>query len=138
MVKRWAGKSRSLAVILELLSLNHSYVKSKFSFMLIQWYNRSMDWFNKTGILLALMTLFLMGCATSKPVAKESFPSATAPSTSPNARKNQQICNAGEVLVCTSRYRVSDGRHGRKNNESQNCMCMYQGQGSMQPRSSPY
>jgi len=138
MVKRWAGKSRPLAVILELLSLNHSYVKSKFSFMLIQWYNRSMDWFNKTGILLALMTLFLMGCATSKPVAKESFPSATAPSTSPNARKNQQICNAGEVLVCTSRYRVSDGRHGRKNNESQNCMCMYQGQGSMQPRSSPY
>jgi len=138
MVKRWAGKSRPLAVILELLSLNHSCVKSKFSFMLIQWYNRSMDWFNKTGILLALMTLFLMGCATSKPVAKESFPSATAPSTSPNARKNQQICNAGEVLVCTSRYRVSDGRHGRKNNESQNCMCMYQGQGSMQPRSSPY
>ena len=138
MVKRWAGKSCSLAVILELLSLNHSCAKSKFSFMLIQWYNRSMDWLNKTGILLALITLFLMGCATSKPVAKESFPSATVPSTSPTARKNQQICNAGEVLVCTSRYRVSDGRHGRKNNESQNCMCMYQGMGSMQPRSNPY
>ena len=92
--------------------------------MLIQWYNRSMDWLNKTGILLALMTLFLMGCATSEPVAKESFPSATAPSTSPNARKNQQICNAGEVLVCTSRYRVSDGRHGRKNNEGQYCGCV--------------
>ena len=106
--------------------------------MLIQWYNRSMDWLNKTGILLALITLFLMGCATSKPVAKESFPSATVPSTSATARKNQQICNAGEVLVCTSRYRVSDGRHGRRNNESQNCMCMYQGMGSMQPRSNPY
>ena len=97
-----------------------------------------MDWFNKTGILLTLITLFLMGCATSQPVAKESFPSATVPSTSPNARKNQQICNAGEVLVCTTRYRVSDGRHGRKNNESQNCMCMYQGMGTMQPRSNPY
>ncbi len=86
-----------------------------------------MDWFNKTGILLALMTLFLMGCAASKPVAKGSFPSATVPSTSPNARKNQQICNAGEVLVCTSRYRVSDGRHGRRNNEGQNCMCVPEG-----------
>ena len=138
MVKRWAGKSCPLAVILKLLSFNYSCVKSKFSFMLIQWYNRSMDWLNKTGILLTLITLFLMGCATSQPVAKESFPSATVPSTSPNARKNQQICNAGEVLVCTTRYRVSDGRHGRKNNESQNCMCMYQGMGSTQPRSNPY
>ena len=92
--------------------------------MLIQWYNRSMDWLNKTGILLALMTLFLMGCATSQPVAKESFPSATVPSTSPNARKNQQICNAGELITCITRYRVSDGRHGRKNNKGQNCMCL--------------
>ena len=138
MVKRWAGKSCPLAVILNLLSFNYSCVKSKFSFMLIQWYNRSMDWLNKTGILLTLITLFLMGCATSQPVAKESFPSATVPSTSSNARKNQQICNAGEMLVCTSRHRVNDGRHGRKNNESQNCMCMYQGMGTMQPRSNPY
>ena len=137
MVKRWAGKSCPLAVILNLLSFNYSCVKSKFSFMLIQWYNRSMDWFNKTGILLTLTTLFLMGCATSKPLAEGSFPSATVPSTSPNARKNQRICNAGEVLVCTSRYRVSDGRHGRRNSEGQNCMCMYQNN-SMQPRSTPY
>ena len=83
-----------------------------------------MDWFNKTGILLALMTLFLMGCATSKPVAKESFPSATVPSTSPISKENQLKCNAGELITCITRYRVSDGRHGRKNNESQNCMCL--------------
>ena len=95
-----------------------------FVFLIIQWYNGSMDWLNKTGVLLALMTLFLMGCATSEPVAKESFPSATAPLTSPNARKNQQICNAGEMLVCTSRHRVNDGRHGRKNNEDQYCGCV--------------
>ena len=83
-----------------------------------------MYWFNKTGILLALMTLFLMGCATSKPVTKGSFPSATVPSTSPTSEENQLKCNAGELITCITRYRVSDGRHGRKNNESQNCMCL--------------
>ena len=76
-----------------------------------------MDWFNKTGILLALMTLFLMGCATSEPVAKGSFPSAIVPSTSPTSEENQLKCNAGELTTCITRYRVSDGRHGRKNNE---------------------
>ena len=75
-------------------------------------------------ILLIAGLLYLCGCATSKPVAKESFPSATVPSTSPTARKNQQICHAGEMLVCTSRYRISDRRHGRKNNEDQYCGCV--------------
>ena len=83
-----------------------------------------MDWLNKTGILLALMTLFLMGCAASKPVAKGSFPSATVPSTSPTSEANQLKCNAGELVTCITRYRVSDGRHGRKNNKGQNCMCV--------------
>ena len=83
-----------------------------------------MDWFNKTGMLLALITLFLMGCAASEPVAKGSFPSATVPSTSPTSEANQLKCNAGELITCITRYRVSDGRHGRKNNESQNCMCL--------------
>ena len=83
-----------------------------------------MDWLNKTGILLTLITLFLMGCATSKPVAKGSFPSAIVPSTSPTSEENQLKCNAGELTTCITRYRVSDGRHGRKNNKGQNCMCL--------------
>ena len=83
-----------------------------------------MDWFNKTGILLTLTTLFLMGCATSKPLAEGSFPSAAVPSTLPTSEANQLKCNAGELVTCIARYRVSDGRQGRRNNEGQNCMCV--------------
>ena len=80
---------------------------------------------SKTFIVSIFVFVSLLGCAASG-TNDGSSSSAKAPSTSPNAIQNQKVCNAGEILHCTSRspHRISDGRYGRNNKRSQKCMCV--------------
>lgn len=80
---------------------------------------------NKIFFVSIFMIFSLLGCAASG-TNDGSFPSAKEPSTSPNARQAQKVCNAGEILHCVTRspHRISDGRYGRNNRKSQRCMCV--------------
>ena len=83
---------------------------------------------NKTFIVSILVFFSLLGCAASG-TNDDSSSSAQASSTSPNAKKAQKVCNAGEILHCVSRssHRISDGRYGRNNNKNKKCMCVPEG-----------
>lgn len=83
---------------------------------------------NKTFIVSILVFFSLLGCAASG-TNDDSSSSAQASSTSPNAKKAQKVCNAGEILHCVSRssHRISDGRYGRNNNKKKKCMCVPEG-----------
>ena len=80
---------------------------------------------SKTFIVSIFVFFSLLGCAASG-TNDGSSSSANAPSTSQNAIQNQKLCNAGEILHCTSTspHRISDGRYGRNNKRSQKCMCV--------------